>query len=71
MDAKTTLSSRILRLCEKKRLAIGALATRAGASDAEMQRILQEDWRDVPLLLVKKLCDGLDMSLAEFFTDFL
>ena len=43
------------------------LATRSGVTPSSVYSMLDPRRKEVSVNLVKKLCDGLDMTLSEFF----
>ena len=44
------------------------LATRSGVMPSSVYSMLDRRRKEVSVNLVKKLCDGLDMTLGEFFS---
>ena len=44
------------------------LATRSGVMPSSVYSMLDPRRKEVAVNLVKKLCDGLDMTLGEFFS---
>lgn len=67
MNAKEAVAKRILELCEKHALAVNALATTAGISPSTIYSILNEKSQNPGIVSIKKLCDGLEISIREFF----
>lgn len=55
-------------ICEYKNLKPNELATKAGVTPSSVYSMFDETRRNVSIVLIKKLCDGLDMTLEEFFT---
>lgn len=53
---------------EYKNLKPNELATKAGVTPSSVYSMFDETRRNVSIVLIKKLCDGLDMTLEEFFT---
>lgn len=45
------------------------LATRSGVTPSTIYSMLDPSRRDLSVITVKKLCDGLDMTITEFFDD--
>lgn len=54
-------------LCERK-MHPNELAVRSGVTPSSVYSMLDQRRKEVSINLVKKLCDGLDMSLGEFFS---
>ena len=67
MNTKEAIAKRILELCEKRNLAINALANLSGVSPSTVYSMLNEKGLNPGVVSIKKLCDGLDISLREFF----
>lgn len=58
---------RILELCEENGITVNKLATLSGLTQSTLNNIVSGRNRSVTLVTVKKICDGLDISLQTFF----
>ena len=67
MNAKRAVAVRIVQLCEERNLAVNALANSAGIPPSTVYSLLNEKSQNPGIVTLKKLCDGLDISLREFF----
>ncbi|MBQ2890665.1 MAG: helix-turn-helix transcriptional regulator [Clostridia bacterium] len=67
MDTYATIKNRILCLCEEKRLTINKLATKSGVSPSTIKNILYGKSQNPGVVTLKMLCDGLGITLIEFF----
>ena len=67
MNAKGAAAARIVQLCEERNLAVNALANSAGIPPSTVYSLLNEKSQNPGIVTLKKLCDGLDISLREFF----
>ena len=67
MDTYTTVKNRILYLCEEKRMTINKLATESGVAPSTVKNILYGKSCNPGIVTLKMLCDGLGISLIEFF----
>ena len=67
LKAKEAVSKRILELCEERNIAINALATVSGISPSTIYSMLNEKSKNPGVVSIKKLCDGLEISIREFF----
>lgn len=67
MDTYTTVKNRILSLCEDKRMTINKLATESGVAPSTIKNILYGKSHNPGIVTLKMLCDGLGISLTEFF----
>ena len=69
MNTKQAVADRIVELCNQKNIAINALANMSGISPSTLYSVLNEKSQNPGIVTIKKLCDGLDISLREFFND--
>lgn len=67
MDTMTAIRGRILQLCEERNLTINKLATICALPPSSVKSILYGNSQNPKILTIKLICDGLDMTLAEFF----
>ncbi|MBQ9091075.1 MAG: helix-turn-helix transcriptional regulator [Anaerotignum sp.] len=67
MDTISTIRIRILQLCEERNLTINKLATICAIPPTSLKNILYGKSNNPKILTIKMICDGLDMTLAEFF----
>lgn len=67
MNAKRAVALRILELCDEKKLTVNALANLSGVTPSTFYSILNEKSQNPGVITLKKLCDGLEIDLREFF----
>ena len=67
MTTRECVAKRILELCNERRLAINALARSAGIPPTTVKNILSGASKNPGIVTIKMLCDGLDITLIEFF----
>ena len=67
MNTKEAVARRIIELCEQRNLAVNALANISGVSPSTIYSMLNEKSKNPGVVSIKKLCDGLDISVKEFF----
>jgi len=67
MNTKNAVANRIIQLCNQKNIAINALANLSGISPSTLYSVLNEKSQNPGIVTIKKLCDGLEISLREFF----
>lgn len=63
----SAIKYRILRLCEEKDLTINALSTAAGLPPSSIKNILYGKSKNPKIATIKIICDGVNMSLKDFF----
>lgn len=61
------VKNRILKLCEEKDLTINALANEAGLPPSSIKNILYGKSKNPKIATIKIICDGVNISLKEFF----
>ncbi len=68
MKVKEMVVLRFRQICRQRGLRPNQLATLAGITPSTVYSMLDKNRRDVSITTIKKLCDGLDISLGEFFS---
>lgn len=68
MDTIGAVRTRILRLCEVRGMSINRLATVCALPPSSTKNILYGKSLNPKLLTIKMICDGLDITLGEFFS---
>ena len=67
MDVKEAVAARFSQLCAERNITANELACRSGVTPSTVYSMLDPRRHDISVRTVKKLCDGLDLSLVEFF----
>lgn len=67
MKTREAVQERILELCRQKHLTVNALAITAGLPPSTLKSIVYGVSRNPGVVTLKMICDGLDISLIEFF----
>lgn len=68
MDITDAIRDRILQLCGERNISVNKLATLSALPPSSVKNILYGKSNDPKIRTLKKLCDGLDISLEEFFS---
>ena len=68
MSVKDAVAERFASLCRERGIKPNELATLSGVTPSTVYSLLDTRRRDVSVVTVKKLCDGLDITLGEFFS---
>lgn len=58
---------RIFKLCDERNISVNKLATICAISPSSIKSILYGRSQNPKLLTIKMICDGLDITLSEFF----
>ena len=67
MNTKEAIAKRIIELCRENNIAINALANLSGVSPSTVYSMLNEKSQNPGVVSIKKLCDGLEITLRDFF----
>ena len=67
MDTITAVKNRILQLCGERDININRLATLSALPPSSVKNILYGKSQNPKLLTIKLICDGLGITLGEFF----
>ncbi len=67
MDIYTTVKNRLLQLCAEKHLPIHKLAMESAVPPSTIKNILYGKSKNPGIVTIKMLCDGMGISLIEFF----
>ena len=68
MDTVTAVRNRILELCGERGISINELATISALPPSSIKNILYGKSQNPKLITIKMICDGLDITLGEFFS---
>ena len=69
MNAKEAVARRIQELCVQRGLAINALANLCGVPPSTIYSMLNAKSQNPGIISIQKVCDGLEISIREFFDD--
>ena len=67
MNTITAVRNRMLQLCGERNISINKLANLCALPPSSVKNILYGKSMNPKLLTIKMICDGLDITLAEFF----
>jgi transcriptional regulator with XRE-family HTH domain len=67
MDTVTAVKERLISLCKARNLSFNALAYLSAVPPSTVKGILYSQSKNPGIVTLKKLCDGLEISLIEFF----
>ena len=68
MSVKEAVVKRFLSICKERGIKINELANISGVTPSTVYSMIDASRKEVSVSTVKKLCDGLDISLGEFFS---
>ena len=68
MDIGEAFRARILELCRERDLSINKLCLLSGVTQSTVNNIVSGRNHSATVTTIKKLCDGLGISIEEFFS---
>ena len=68
MDIKDAIVERFLQLCDEKGWKVNELANISGVTPSTAYSMMDKSRRDISIRTIKKFCDGLEITLGEFFS---
>ncbi|MDD3194144.1 MAG: helix-turn-helix transcriptional regulator [Oscillospiraceae bacterium] len=69
MRMKEAVVTRFQGICRDRDIKYNELATRSGVTPSTVYSMMDDSRKDISVVTVKKLCDGLGMSIPEFYND--
>ncbi|MCM1114213.1 MAG: helix-turn-helix domain-containing protein [Clostridium sp.] len=67
MTIGTAVKERILELCELNHITVNKLATISGITQSTLNNITSGRNNSPTISTIKKICDGIDITIKEFF----
>ena len=68
MSVGEAVKNRIIELCSLRGISINKLCSMSGITQSTINNIISGRNNSTSVATVKKLCDGLDITLGEFFS---
>ena len=69
MTISEAMSKKILKICAEKKITINKLASIGLLTQSTIQNIVDGNSKNPKLLTIIRICDGLGITLEEFFKD--
>ena len=67
MTLHDVIEQRILELCKQRGITLNKLATICGITQSTLNNIINGGSNNPTVSTIKKICDGLEIHLSEFF----
>lgn len=67
MSVKEAVLKRINEICEERGIAVNRLANLSGITPSTVYSVFDIERKDIGIVLIKKICDGLEITLQDFF----
>jgi len=68
MDTCEAVAERIEELCRERRITINGLSYIAGVPNSTIKDIFYKRSKNPGVVTIKKLCDGLEITIGQFFS---
>lgn len=65
---KEAVVARFLQICRERGIRPNELANLSGVTPSTVYSMLDPRRKDISIVTIKKLCDGLDMTIGTFFS---
>jgi DNA-binding Xre family transcriptional regulator len=65
----TAIRLRILDICGQRNMTVNKLSTVSGITQSTLNNIVSGRNRSATVSTIKKICDGLDVTIIDFFDD--
>ena len=69
VNAKDAVGLRIQVLCAKYEITVNELARKCGVAPSTIYSMMNEKSKNPGVVSIQKICDGLDISVRDFFND--
>ncbi len=69
VQIKEAIVVRLKSICIDRVIKYNELATLSGVTPSTVYSLMDSRRKDLSVITLKKLCDGLDMTITEFFDD--
>lgn len=69
LKIKDAVVKRFQAICSERNITYNELANLSGVTPSTVYSMMDKHRRDLSIITIKKLCDGLELSLSDFFTD--
>jgi len=67
MSTVFAIRDRILQLCDNRDISVNKMANLSAVSPSSVKNILYGKSKNPKIITIKMLCDGLNITLGEFF----
>lgn len=68
MTVKEAVVARFSEILKERNMRLNELANLSGITPSTVYSMMDERRKELTINVIKKLCDGLDMTLGEFFS---
>ena len=68
MNVKDCVVFRFRQICKEQKIKLNELANISGVTPSTVYSMMDPARREISITTIKKLCDGLEITLGEFFS---
>ena len=68
MKVSEAVAKRILDLCKERNITVNKLSTISAVTQSTVNDIVNRKAKNIGIVTIKKLCDGLGITVEEFFS---
>lgn len=68
MNVKDCVVQRFQQICKERKIKFNELANISGVTPSTVYSMMDSSRREVSINTIKQLCDGLEITLGDFFT---
>lgn len=68
MDTREAIAARIIQLCQERHITPNGLSYISAVPQGTIKSILNGESKNPGAVTIKKLCDGFEITLGEFFS---
>jgi len=69
MKISEAISKKLIKICKERNISVNKLANMSLLTQSTVEHLVNGDSKNPKLVTIIRICDGLDMSLQEFFAD--
>lgn len=69
MNVSQAVAQRIVDLCNENNITVNKLCTISAVTQSTVNDIVNHKAKNIGIVTIKKLCDGLQITVTEFFDD--
>ncbi|MCM1133387.1 MAG: helix-turn-helix transcriptional regulator [Ruminococcus flavefaciens] len=67
MNISEAVSVHIIELCAERQITVNKLSTISGVTQSTVNDIVNNRAKNIGIITIKKLCDGLNITISDFF----
>lgn len=67
MKVSDAVAERLLELCKERNITVNKLCTISAVTQSTVNDIVNRKAKNIGIVTIKKLCDGLQISMVDFF----